>query len=230
MIDHHQIGGGVVELGVVRQDVPASGSTGITASDTIFLSVAENSRVIQAARANLATPVGASQSVGVLESVAASTTTTIFISASDAASVSQKAPAGIVIPASANQSVGATESTLVSTVQSATITASESTNITQSAPANVLTNDPPSAALTDSSTSGTQVTWDATGSTDPNGDSLKFRFDFTNDGTYDTTFRTSGTITHDYGSQGTFTAKVQVDDGRGGRDTATHTVSVFGTN
>jgi len=186
MIDHHQIGGGVIELGVVRQDVPASGSTSLSLRPAIFISTSENTAVRQSAQATLALSVSASQSVGV------------------------------------------SESTSLSADQSVTIIASESTNVTQSVPVN--TNDPPSAALTDSSTSGTQVTWDATGSTDPNGNSLKFRFDFTNNGTYDTVFQTSGTITHDYGTQGTFTAKVQVDDGRGGRDTATHTVSVFGTN
>jgi len=210
--------------------VPASGAAGIQAGGTIFLSVAENARVIQAARADLTILAGTSQSVSVLEGVASSTSTTVFISATDAAGVSQGATAALAIPVSAAQSVGVAESASVSAPQPATISASESTNVTQSASATVSTNDPPSAALTDSSTSGTQVTWDATGSTDPNGDSLEFRFDFTNDGTYDTIFRQSGTITHDYGSQGTFTAKVQVRDGRGGRDTDTHTVSVFGTN
>jgi len=173
---------------------------------------------------------GADQAVSVTETTALSVAGSISITASEVAGISQKAQADLSISVGAAQSVGVAESASVSAPQPATISASESTNVTQSASATVSTNDPPSAALTDSSTSGTQVTWDATGSTDPNGDSLEFRFDFTNDGTYDTIFRQSGTITHDYGSQGTFTAKVQVRDGRGGRDTDTHTVSVFGTN
>lgn len=90
-------------------------------------------------------------------------------------------------------------------------------------------NEPPIADLVDASKSGCSVDWDATGSTDPEGTALDFRFDWENTGFYDTGWLSSGTQTYDYQSDGTYTCKVQVRDADGKTDTATHTVSVVCT-
>jgi outer membrane protein OmpA-like peptidoglycan-associated protein len=66
---------------------------------------------------------------------------------------------------------------------------------------------------------GEQVTLDASGSSDPDGDRLTFTFDF-GDGTQPVK-SDSPRVTHSYTRVGNFPIKVTVDDGRGGVCTAT---------
>jgi len=81
------------------------------------------------------------------------------------------------------------------------------------------TNEPPNPYLTGSGlTSG--ISWDASQSTDPNGDNLEFRYDFTDNGSYDTSWTSesnNGDIAyHDYGNYNTkYYCRVQVRDSAG---------------
>ncbi len=70
------------------------------------------------------------------------------------------------------------------------------------------------------------VTFDASGSTDPDGDALQYRWDFDGDGTWDTDFSTDPTASHTWTDDYTGTAIVEVTDGFAS-DTDTATVTVF---
>jgi PKD repeat protein len=69
-------------------------------------------------------------------------------------------------------------------------------------------------------------TFDGSGSHDTDGTIAGYRWDFTNDGTYDTGWLTSATTTHGYSSNGIYTVKLQVkdDDGATSTDTTTATI------
>lgn len=88
----------------------------------------------------------------------------------------------------------------------------------------------PAARFTFSPTSpltGETVTFDASGSTDPEEDSLTYEWDWTDDGSFDTTHNDpTDTTTHTYSSPGTFTVRLRISDGNGGTDTTTKTVTV----
>ncbi len=58
------------------------------------------------------------------------------------------------------------------------------------------------------------VTLSATGSTDPDGHIVRWQWDFENDGTYDWSSTTAGTVTHEYPA-GEYTAKLLVTDDTG---------------
>lgn len=87
-------------------------------------------------------------------------------------------------------------------------------------------NRPPVARVTGPATGNTNVDlpFDASGSSDPDGDALTYTWDF-GDGTPAAKF-TSPRTTHRYASLGNYTVKVTVDDGRGGTASATTPVTV----
>lgn len=106
-------------------------------------------------------------------------------------------------------------------------TASMSTQVTAKAPnapavITGVTSAPISAIL------GQEVTWTATIS-DPDGDSLAYRWDF-GDGTNATGMTPPGggtiTATHSYAATGTYTVTLSVDDGKGGKAATLATVHV----
>ena len=90
-------------------------------------------------------------------------------------------------------------------------------------------NTTPNASFTVSPTSGTVNTvfnFNASGSTD-NEDltsALQVRWDWNNDGTYDTNYSTTKTITHQYNTLGTHTVKLEVQDSGGLINTTTKTI------
>jgi len=92
-------------------------------------------------------------------------------------------------------------------------------------------NNPPTATFTASATClpvNTDFTFDASGVSD-NEDAtadLEVRWDFNNDGTWDTGFGTGKTVTHQYGSEGTYTVKLEVRDSGGLTDDITMVVTV----
>ena len=85
-------------------------------------------------------------------------------------------------------------------------------------------NQPPQAAASAQPTSGDApltVSFDGSASTDPDGDGLSFQWSFGDGGQ-----ASSESVSHTYGAAGTFTAGLTVDDGRGGTDTASLTITV----
>jgi glucose/arabinose dehydrogenase/PKD repeat protein len=87
-------------------------------------------------------------------------------------------------------------------------------------------NRPPTANIAASPTAGVSpltVAFDASGSSDPDGDALTYSWDFDNNGAVDATGVTSS---HTYTTDGVYTAKLTVSDGKGGNASATTTISV----
>lgn len=60
---------------------------------------------------------------------------------------------------------------------------------------------------------GDTITFNAGASSDPNGDSLQFRWDFTSDGTWDTSWTADPTATYTFGDNLNGRARVEVSDG-----------------
>jgi len=92
----------------------------------------------------------------------------------------------------------------------------------------------PSAAFTitpTSGTTGTEFLFDASSCTDTEDltSDLQVQWDWTNNGSYDTTYTTTKTAYHTYSSAGTYTVKLRVKDTDGMTGTITHTVSVTAT-
>lgn len=91
-------------------------------------------------------------------------------------------------------------------------------------------NDAPTADFVDDDNSrtitvGTDVTLDASASSDPDdGDTLSYEWDLDNDGTFDDA--TSSTAVVNKSATGTYEVSVKVLDGNGGTDTATMTLDV----
>jgi len=98
-------------------------------------------------------------------------------------------------------------------------------------PSNQRTNTAPTAAFTVTPGTGTTATtfqFDGSGSTDAEdgGATLQVRWDWTNDGTFDTTFSTTKTAGHRYTTAGTFTSRMEVRDSGGLTGTTTRSVTV----
>lgn len=94
-------------------------------------------------------------------------------------------------------------------------------------------NTAPTARFTVTPTFGTVETefqFDASDSTDAQDatGALQVRWDWTNDGTYDTSLLAAKTATHTFASPGTKTIKLLVRDTGGLTDTTTRTVTVSG--
>lgn len=68
-----------------------------------------------------------------------------------------------------------------------------------------------------------QFTLDGGNSSDPDGDSVSYKWDIDDDGKYE---KTGESITHTYTSEGTKRIQLKVEDGNGGTATATKSVSV----
>lgn len=94
-----------------------------------------------------------------------------------------------------------------------------------------LTNEPPSASFTVSPASGdttTEFSVDASGSSDPEdlASALEVRWDWEDDGTWDTAWSTNKNATHTYSSTGTYTIRLEVRDTGGGTNSTTMDVEV----
>jgi uncharacterized protein (TIGR02145 family) len=92
-------------------------------------------------------------------------------------------------------------------------------------------NTAPQAAFTVSPSSGstqTQFAFDASGCSDEedNSSSLQVRWDWENDGSYDTDWSSNKTVSHQYSSAGNFTVTMEVKDSEGLTDAATRNVTV----
>jgi glucose/arabinose dehydrogenase len=88
-------------------------------------------------------------------------------------------------------------------------------------------NQPPVAVATASSTSGDigmTVTFDGSGSSDPNGDALSYAWDLDGDGAFDDSTAVRPTWT--YNAAGNYPVQLRVSDGRGGTGTAALTIGV----
>ncbi len=75
---------------------------------------------------------------------------------------------------------------------------------------------------------GQTIVLSAAGSSDTDGTLNGYKWDFTNDGVYDTDWLTTATTSHSYGSPGTYTVKVMVRDNAGATATATGQVTITG--
>ncbi len=62
-------------------------------------------------------------------------------------------------------------------------------------------------------TEGSEITFDAFASSDPDGDALQYRWDFESDGTWDTEWSNEPTATHTWNDDWSGTATVEVSDG-----------------
>lgn len=84
----------------------------------------------------------------------------------------------------------------------------------------------PKADMRIASQNGSSVNFDATQSTHPNQLDIEYRFDFTDDGVYDTVWTDDATASFTYPEAGTYTAIVQVRDEFDQRDQAAVSVTI----
>jgi PKD repeat protein len=91
---------------------------------------------------------------------------------------------------------------------------------------------PPTAAFTiapNPAQTGQTVTFDATGSTDPDGPITKYEWDLDGDGTYEVDSGTNPVTTKSYASSGVITVRLRVTDGQGVRSTTNRALSIDNT-
>ncbi len=74
------------------------------------------------------------------------------------------------------------------------------------------------------------IIFDASSSTDSDGSIAGYRWDWTNDGTYDTSWLPTSTTTYSYSNAGSYTVKLEVKDNEGETDTDTAQVTITSTN
>jgi hypothetical protein len=79
-------------------------------------------------------------------------------------------------------------------------------------------------------TEGEVITFDGSGSSDPEGSELEFQWDFNNDGTYETTWSSSATATHSYPTAGNYKVTLMVRDDIGAADVDTTSVEIVQFN
>jgi len=94
---------------------------------------------------------------------------------------------------------------------------------------------PPTAVFTITPSAGTvgvEFQFDAGASYDPQDptESLEVRWDFDNDGNFDTDYSTDKEITHSYGNEGSYTVNLEVRDTDGNSDTTTKSLDVIPGN
>ena len=75
-----------------------------------------------------------------------------------------------------------------------------------------------------------EIEFDGSGSSDPDGSIVGYRWDWTNDGTYDTGWITKSKTKHSYSSAGSYTVKLQVKDNNGALDTDISPVTIIFVN
>jgi PKD repeat protein len=73
---------------------------------------------------------------------------------------------------------------------------------------------------------GALVTFNASGSSDPDGSIVKYEWDLDGNGSYETSTGTSSVASRSFPAEGTFTVGLRVTDNQTGVDTTTHTVKV----
>lgn len=89
--------------------------------------------------------------------------------------------------------------------------------------------DPPVPCFTVSTTTpqvNDDVTFDASCTTDPDSTTLEYRWDWTDDGSYDTSWLTTASTTHAYATTGSKTIRLQVRDSDANRADTTQTITV----
>lgn len=75
-----------------------------------------------------------------------------------------------------------------------------------------------------------EIEFDGSGSTDSDGNIVGYRWDWTNDGTYETGWLSKSTTTNIYSQAGTYTVKLQVKDNDGATDTDISQVTIIFVN
>jgi hypothetical protein len=76
---------------------------------------------------------------------------------------------------------------------------------------------------------GDDIIFDASGSSDPDGEIKYFRWDWNNDGIWDTNWLTSSTVKNSYWNKGSYNIVLEVKDNKGGTNSTT-TSAVIGNN
>ena len=75
-----------------------------------------------------------------------------------------------------------------------------------------------------------EIEFDGSGSSDPDGSIVGYRWDWTNDGSYDTGWLTKSKTKYSYSSAGTYSIKLQVKDNNGAIDTDISQVTIIFVN
>jgi PKD repeat protein len=118
-----------------------------------------------------------------------------------------------------------------SRIQQATYNVFSDMNVQPQTPAGIVIdgNDPPAASFTATPnpvSTGTQVSFNAAGSTDSDGSIVKYEWDLDGNGTYETNTGLTPTATETYGSAGERTIRLRVTDNGGASHQATRTLVV----